>query len=472
MSDVTSLYWLRQDLRVSDNPALSAALRAGPTVAVYVLDEVDPWKWGAASRWWLHRSLVALGASLTKMGIPLILRRGDPAQMIPRLAIELGVSQLHASRLYSRPAIARDAAIAQALSCEGIAWHDHNAALLQEPWQIQPKSADFYKVYSPFSRAVMQEPVPPALPIPKKQAAPALIVTSDDIDAWGLLPTQPDWTTGFADWKPGERGAHDRLQALLESGIRHYSEGRDRPDKPYSSRLSPHLAFGEIGPRQIWHAIHATGEIDANRTTFLKEIVWREFAAHTLYHQPHLPDRPLDERFAAFPWQDAPDHLKAWQRGQTGYPIVDAGMRQLWQTGWMHNRVRMIVASFLIKHLLIPWQEGERWFWDTLVDADLASNAFNWQWVAGSGADAAPYFRIFNPMLQGQKFDPDGSYVRQYVPELARLPNKLIHTPWEASPVELAAAGIRLGQTYPAPIVDHAAARTRALAGFKALKAE
>jgi deoxyribodipyrimidine photo-lyase len=301
-------------------------------------------------------------------------------------------------------------------------------------------------------------------------------VRSDALDDWKLLPTAPNWAAGFEiHWQPGEEGARRRLREFIEVGLAHYAQERDRPDRDVTSRLSPHLHFGEISPAQCWHAVRAAqaqagGRLDGGAEKFLKEVLWREFSCHLLHHWPTLPEAPFKPEFADFPWADDPVGLKAWQAGRTGYPIVDAGMRELWATGIMHNRVRMIAASFLIKDLLIPWQQGERWFWDTLVDADIASNAASWQWVAGSGADAAPYFRIFNPVLQGEKFDPQGAYVRKWVPELGRMPDEFIHKPWDAPLLVLKAAGVELGNNYPHPAVDHGKARDRALAALKSMK--
>jgi deoxyribodipyrimidine photo-lyase len=300
-------------------------------------------------------------------------------------------------------------------------------------------------------------------------------VASEPLVALDLRPRAPDWAGGLrAAWEPGEAAARDRLSAFLGGAAARYRGDRDRPGVIGTSRLSPYLHFGEIGPRTVWLATRtamAAGLPEAEGLGFLRELGWREFSAHLLWQFPTLPDQPLRAEFAAFPWAGDRALLRAWERGRTGYPVVDAGLRELWTTGWMHNRVRMIVASFLVKDLLVPWQDGERWFWDTLVDADLASNAASWQWVAGCGADAAPYFRVFNPVLQGLKFDPDGAYVRRWVPELAGLPDARLHAPWEASPAELAAAGVRLGCDYPAPIVDHKAARQRALDAYAALRA-
>ncbi|MEQ1652895.1 MAG: deoxyribodipyrimidine photo-lyase, partial [Hyphomicrobium sp.] len=348
--------------------------------------------------------------------------------------------------------------------------------LLREPEEVRTKTGDVYKVYTPFWKALSAD-FTPAKPLhaPKSLTVPKSPPKSDTLASWELHPKKPDWSRGFDEhWQPGETGAHEKLQTFLGDALAAYAEDRNRPDRPGTSRLSPHLHFGEITPAQCWvaaeHAAAAMPGADKGRETFLKEIVWREFAYTLLYYWPDLPEQPFRKDFAAFPWKNDAKLLRAWQKGMTGYPVVDAGMRELWHTGYMHNRVRMIVASFLIKHLLIPWQQGEAWFWDTLVDADLANNAASWQWVAGSGADAAPYFRIFNPVTQGEKFDPDGVYVRRWVPELKDLSNDALHAPWTAPALTLAAAGVILGKTYPHPIVDHAAARERALAAYDAVK--
>jgi deoxyribodipyrimidine photo-lyase len=471
---------LRQDLRTHDHPALNAALAAGaPVVALYLLDDETPgvWKLGGASRWWLHGSLAALEEKLRALGIALVLRRGKAETAVPRLVEALGAASVFWSRCYEPYAIARDTALKAALTTKGVKVASFNSALLYEPWEVKTKSGGYARVFSPFWRAAraLREPEAP-LPPPKKQSPYEAPVASDDLASWKLLPTKPDWAGGFrAAWTPGEDGALARARAFLETGLKGYGELRNRPDLPNVSALSPHIHFGEISPRLLWHEARAAGERGfaphGDVDKFHSELGWREFSHHLLYHFPALPEAPFQPRFADFPWQANGDLLAAWQRGMTGYPIVDAGMRQLWQTGWMHNRVRMIVASFLVKHLLLPWTAGQAWFWDTLVDADLANNAASWQWVAGCGADAAPYFRIFNPMLQGAKFDPNGDYVRRYVPELSRLPNDILHTPWEASPGALAKAGVLLGETYPQPIVAHDEARARALAALGRLPA-
>jgi deoxyribodipyrimidine photo-lyase len=467
-----AILWFRHDLRLADNPAL-AALTGRPVLPVHILED-GPWAPGGAARWWLHHSLGALGRDLADRGAPLLLLRGDPRALIPELAARIGATEVHAGRR-SEPAGRRcDAETHAALQAAGARLVLHRSALLHEPHQVRTGAGTPYGVYTPFSRTLfaLLEGLAPPLPAPERIIAAAGAPQGLDRDALGLLPQppQPDWAAGFADhWQPGEAGAAARLAAFLEHGLDDYAERRNDPGAPWgTSGLSPHLHLGEISPRQAWHAARAKGGKGVE--TFLKELLWREFSHHLLWHRPEMPEQPLRAEFAAFPWQPDAALLRAWQRGRTGYPIVDAGMRQLWQTGWMHNRVRMITASFLVKHLLQPWQQGEAWFWDTLVDADLAANAASWQWVAGCGADAAPYFRIFNPVLQGEKFDATGRYVRRWCPELAALPDRWIHRPHEAPEIVLRGAGIALGRDYPAPVVDLAAGRARALAAFAAIK--
>ncbi|GIL39175.1 deoxyribodipyrimidine photo-lyase [Rhodospirillales bacterium TMPK1] len=429
-------------------------------------DEASEWAPGGASRWWLHHSLASLSADLAKKNIPLVLRRGRADRIVPALVRDVEAGAVFWNRCYEPHAIARDKALKASLQADGIEVSSFNASLLREPWTIETKSGGPFKVFTPFWRALLSQGDPP----PPRAAIAAQRATIDapPSDALALLPTKPDWAGGLRDdWEVGEKAAQDRLDEFCEHLLQGYSTTRNLPATDGTSRLSPHLHFGEISPRRIFHRARAAG-VDAE--TFLKELGWREFSYHLLFHFPTLPVTPLYPRFEKFPWRTSQSDLRAWQRGQTGYPLVDAGMRQLWQTGWMHNRVRMVVASFLIKHLLLDWRDGERWFWDTLVDADLASNAASWQWVAGSGADAAPYVRVFNPTLQGEKFDADGAYVRRFVPELAKLPAKWIHDPSAAPDDVLQAAGVVLGKTYPTPIVAHKQARSRALAAFEATK--
>ncbi|MGE0653417.1 MAG: deoxyribodipyrimidine photo-lyase [Alphaproteobacteria bacterium] len=433
-----------------------------------------PWALGGASRWWLHHSLSALSASLSDRGSRLILRRGPVIETVVQFARDVGADALHLSRRYEPFAACAERNLRSALASEGVACHRHAATLLVEPESVRTGAGAPYKVFTPFHKAILGlgDPVPP-LPAPTRLPAPSSWPESDALDDWRLAPTAPDWSGGLADaWSPGEEGANRRLDAFLEDALADYSGARDRPGRVGTSRLSPHLRFGEISPRTVWHRIRfAARDVghEAMAEAFLREIVWREFSYHLLHHFPHIADAPFRPEFEAFPWADDDAALTRWQRGITGYPVVDAGMRELWATGWMHNRVRMIVASFLVKDLMIPWQRGAAWFWDTLVDADLANNSANWQWVAGSGADAAPYFRIFNPVLQGRKFDAEGTYVRRWVPEIASLPDRFVHAPWETPDDIMRKAGVRLGETYPAPMVDHGDARHRALAAFRSL---
>ncbi len=471
-----AIVWFRQDLRLTDNPALAEAAAGGrPVIPLYVLDETAR-PLGGASRWWLAKSLRALDAALAARGSRLILRRGDPRHEIGEIVAATGAGAVCWNRLYDKHSVARDSALKSDLKADGVEAVSCNGGLLAEPWTVKTGSGEPYKVFTPYWRAARTViPDVPALPTPDALSAPSQWPDSEDIADWGLHPAGPDWSTGFSGWTPGEAGAMALLERFIDRGLLDYAGMRDRPDVAGTSRLSPHLHFGEIGPRQVWRAIQSAARRGAPQDQvdkFLAELGWREFNHHLLFHWPDLPTDNFKPEFDRFAWREDPAGLKAWRKGLTGYPIVDAGMRELWATGFMHNRVRMIAGSFLIKDLLIDWREGEAWFWDTLVDADIAQNAANWQWVAGSGADASPWFRIFNPVSQGQKFDPDGAYVRRWAPELAKLPADVIHAPWTASPGRLAAAGVRLGVTYPRPIVDHAEARTRALEAHRAVRGE
>lgn len=471
------ILWFRQDLRLADNPALTHAAETGqPVIPVYILDQGPAaLPMGAASRWWLDKSLRALDAALQDRGSRLILRRGDSEAELRRLIKESGADAVFMNRRFEPDAFARDADIAHALKADGIACKGWNGTLLARPGSVLNGSGQPYKVFTPFLRALLAAAVPPSpAAAPSQVTAAAATPASDDIDAWALHPARPDWSGGF-DWTPGEAGADAALSAFVKRGLKTYGAGRDIPAEPATSRLSPHLHFGEISP---WRAIAAarsavdSGHVPAAEAEkFVAEIGWREFSAHLLHAFPQITDTAFRPEYDAMPWRKDPAGLEAWRRGRTGYPVVDAGMRELWTTGFMHNRVRMIVASFLVKHLLIDWREGEAWFRDTLVDADLASNVQNWQWVAGSGADASPYFRIFNPVTQGRKFDADGRYVRRWVPELRRVPDRWLHAPWTAQPEVLRDAGVRLGSDYPRPIVDHDAARRRALDALAAVVA-
>lgn len=472
-----SMVWLRDDLRLTDNPALARACATGPTAVLYVLDEVSEGirPLGGAARWWLHHSLQNLAAEIAELGGSLILRRGNAAEIVPEVAQQTGAEAVFWNRRYGGAERAIDSELKSALTNANFTVQSFQANLLFEPWTIQPKGAGpaessaHYKVFTPFWRACQESPEP-RQPLARIESFDGLTAPSDALADWGLLPSKPDWSHGLAaEWTPGEAGAEMRLSDFLDRQAESYALARDNPAIEATSRLSPHLRFGELSPFQVWAALRQSPGIAAeDERVFRSEVGWREFCWHLLYHHPDLANTNYRRDFDAFRWQPASDsELSAWQHGHTGYPIIDAGMRQLWQTGWMHNRVRMVVASFLVKNLLIDWREGEKWFWDTLVDADLASNPANWQWVAGSGADAAPYFRVFNPVTQSKKFDSDGDYLRKFVPELATLGSKEIHEPWKIKPT---LDGKPL--EYPDPLVDLGASRERALEAYAELRAK
>ena len=467
---MTAILWLRDDLRLADHPAL-AAVAGEPLIAVYVVEEGTGRRpLGGASRWWLHHALAALAEALAARGGRLDILRGDPRALVPDLARAAQARRVVWSRRYDAPGRACDEAIKATLKANGHAPESFGASLLYEPWTVKTGAGGPFKVFTPFWKAARLSGAPSApLPAPARltaagwpEDAPARVA----LEALGLLPTTPDWAGGLrAAWTPGEAGAQARLDAFLDDGLNGYADGRDLPAAPHSSRLSPHLRFGDISPRQLFHAAAQAAEAGEARwrdvEKFQAELGWREFSYHLLFHWPDLATKNFNPRFDAFPWTEPDeDALARWRAGRTGFPLIDAGMRELWTTGFLHNRVRMVVASFLIKNMLTDWRVGEDWFWDTLCDADPASNPASWQWVAGSGADAAPYFRVFNSVLQGEKFDPDGAYVRRWVPELASLPDKWLHKPWAAPPT------LRQGLDYPAPMLDLAASRARALAAF------
>jgi deoxyribodipyrimidine photo-lyase len=466
MPKPTALVWFRNDLRVSDHPALAAAAASGlPLLCLYVLDEQSPGlrPLGGASRWRLDRALAALEQDLAARGGKLHFLRGQAERLLPEIARAARAEKIFWSRRYGGAEIALDTRLKAALRESGCEVHSFNASLLAEPWQVKSRSGETFKVFTPFWRA-LPEQVAPQAPLPAPQdffAAPWPAGTLAPLarEALNLAPSRPNWAKDFPDPDAGEQGARRRLFEFLERKIEHYPTHRDRLDLDGTSRLSAHLHFGEISPRQILAAVPPSSGGDK----FLSELGWREFSHHLLHAHPDLGWRNFNRRFDAFPYRKDEAALEAWRLGNTGYPLVDAAMRELWTTGFMHNRARMIAASFLTKHLLIDWRDGENWFWDTLADADEANNAASWQWVAGCGADAAPYFRIFNPVLQGEKFDPDGAYVRRFCPELARLPAAFIHKPWAAPDAVLAQAGVRLGETYAQRIVYHDFARRRAL---------
>lgn len=424
------------------------------------------WAPGAAIRWWLHHSLLALGDTLQSMGSRLIIRQGPTLEVFGSLIRETGARAVYWNRLYEPLLLKRDARVKDVLRKSGVQVESYGSALMNDPWNVLNRQGKPFQMFTPFWRTCQQqgEPEEPA-PMPRSIPAPLRWPRSLRLDELDLLPTR-DWAEGLSKvWKPGEKSAQRKLKDFCAEALEEYPLARNLPAEAGTSKLSPHLHFGEIGPRQIWQGVQDAASMSGSVShaaagSFLRQLGWREFAHHLLYHFPFAPEKPLRTKFAKFPWKRDLNSLRAWQNGMTGYPLVDAGMRELWATGWMHNRVRMIVASFLVKDLLLPWNKGAEWFWDTLVDADLANNTLGWQWAAGCGADAAPYFRVFNPVLQGAKFDPRGDYVRRWIPELESVPLKWVHEPWKAP------ADIRRKCDYPAPIVDHVAARNRALEAF------
>jgi deoxyribodipyrimidine photo-lyase len=461
-SAAPALLWFRQDLRLRDNPAMAAALeRRSPVIPVFIWapEEEGAWPPGAASRWWLHGSLASLSGDLAQRGSRLIIRRGPTAAALKSLVAESGAGAVLWNRRYEPAAVERDRELKLKLRESGLAAESFNGNLLFEPWTIRNSSEQPFRVFTPFWRACLNKSLAPVYrDAPKRLPTPERWPHSLGLPELRLEPAV-DWAGGLREvWQPGEAGARRQLQRFLREALAPYPVNRDRPGLAGTSRLSPHLHFGEISPGEVWRAILGMTDGSPIRQNqgaceaYLRQLGWREFAYHLLYHYPESPQQALRHEFAAFPWRMNPEHFQAWKRGMTGYPLVDAGMRELWHTGWMHNRVRMVAASFLVKHLLIGWQAGAAWFWDTLVDADLANNTLGWQWVAGCGADAAPYFRIFNPSVQAGKFDTNGDYTRRWVPELAPRP---------ASEPE---------EAYPLPIVDHGEARARALMALGSIR--
>ena len=469
-----AILWFRKDLRLDDNAALHAAIDAGgPVIPVYIHEpeHLNVGPLGGAQVWWLHHSLDALKSALKSLGSDLTLVTGKAEDVLAEIARKTGAKTVFVNRAYERNAFDRD--IALELKKHDISIRAFHGQLLHEPRAIRTGAGNAFKVFTPFWNALQKvgEPHEP-IDTPSKIPSPDHYPRSESLNDWGLLPTRPNWAAEFPDtWTPGETGAQDKLADFIDRELHDYKRGRDLPSVEAASLLSPHLAFGEISPARIWHATKGLSKKTAEDVShFRRELAWRDFCYNLLIEFPELDEKNWDDSFDPMKWEFDATEFRAWTTGQTGYPIVDAGMRQLWRTGIMHNRVRMITASFLIKDLMIDWRKGEKWFRDTLVDADPANNSANWQWVAGSGADASPFFRIFNPILQGEKFDPDGDYVRTYVPELAKLERKYIHKPFAAPKEVLAKAGIELGTTYPKPIVDHGFARDRALAAYRELR--
>ncbi len=473
MSPVVVLF--RRDLRLADHPALTAAAASGaPVIPLYVWDDRAAgrdakWATGSAQQWWIHHSLASLAEALAARGSKLTLRRGDASEEIAAVVADTGAKEVFWSHRYEPDLAMRDRSLRDSLSEIGVGVKAFGGALLHDPDQIRTGEGNPYRVFTPFYKrfqSVVEVNSP--LAAPRALAAPSEWPESVRIDDLGLLPTI-NWADGFVETgTPGEGGAGDRIAEFVSAAVADYADGRDALASDATSRLSPHLALGELSPRQVWQAAQTGAGADAG--SFLRQLVWREFAYHVLHHNPASDRHPLRSSFEAFPWADDDAALQTWQRGQTGYPIVDAAMRQLWTTGWMHNRARMVVASFLTKHLRIHWLRGAEWFWDTLVDADLANNSMGWQWSAGSGADAQPYFRVFNPILQGKKFDPDGAYVKRWLPKLSSVPTKYVHEPWKADAATLRRSGVVLGSDYPKPIVDHPEARKAALAAYQQMR--
>ena len=475
MTEKITIMWFRQDLRVRDNPALNAAVeRKGKILPVYILDDDNSgeWKMGGASRVWLHHALNDLSESLNGH---LQVFNGNPKDILQGLIEEHDVDSIYWNRCYEGWRIERDKDIKSHFSDQNIEVESCNGSLLWEPWQIKNQQGAMYKVFTPFYRKGCLNEPEPREPLNKPQYISCVQHENSKkkIDELSLLPETLDWHKPIeSEWDMSEEGAHNRLQDFLDEGLNNYKEGRNFPDKDNVSRLSPYLHFGQISPHTVWHNARQysiSNGLEKDMDHFCSELGWREFSYSLLYHVPDFPRKNWQEKFDHFPWDKNDKALTAWQKGQTGYPIVDAGMRELWYTGYMHNRVRMIVGSFLVKNLMLHWHHGEEWFWDCLVDADLANNSASWQWIAGCGADAAPYFRIFNPLTQGQKFDPDGNYIRRWVPELEKMPDKHLNAPWDAPENVLEYAGVELGKDYPKPIIDLKASRERALEAFKSL---
>ncbi|MGA3157237.1 MAG: deoxyribodipyrimidine photo-lyase [Steroidobacteraceae bacterium] len=477
----TSIVWFRQDLRLADHPALQAALaRGGAVLPLYIdaAEEEGAWATGGAGRWWLRESLRALAAELTKRGSRLLVRRGPALSVLQDLVRESSADAIFWTRRYEPALAARDRVVQQELRAAGLLAESRGGRLLAEPEQLRNQSGAPFQVFTPYWRAFLREIEPPLpLPAPATLPAPRQWPRSEPSTVEELIPQAPWMASLSAHWQAGERPAHEQLQTFIDTALERYPDARDRPALAGTSRLSPRLQWGELTPRQIWHAVgtaaaargHSSAEWRSGK--YLAELIWREFSYQLLHHWPSLPEAPMRAAYESFPWREDAVQLQAWQRGRTGIPLIDAGMRELWASGWMHNRVRMVVASFLVKNLRIHWRHGARWFLDTLVDADLANNTQGWQWSAGCGADAAPYFRIFNPVSQGQKFDPEGHYVRRWLPELAALPVAYLHAPWLAPPLLLAASGVTLGVQYPRPIVDLALSRRNALGALQEMHA-
>jgi len=473
----TCIVWFRRDLRLHDNPAWNAAVSSGCDIIplfIHSPSEEGKWRRGGASNWWLHHALKDLSDQLKTHGHTLIIRSSKSSlTVLTEITQQQPVKAIYWNRCYEAQSVKRDTLIKETLTSDGISVQTFNGNLLFDPLKITNKTNAPYRVFTPFWKncLTLEIKTPETLKVKKADCLAPVRLKSDGLDSLHLLPTIP-WDTEMREfWKPTRSGAKKLLKQAIAKAT-HYTDLRDIPSEDGTSRLSAYLHFGQLSPAEFYHEVLThTKAKDAAQMGILRQLFWREFSAHLLYHFPHTHDQPLRDEYQNFPWDFDSEILKKWQRGQTGFPIVDAGMRQLWKTGWMHNRVRMVASSFLVKHLLQPWQEGSHWFWDTLVDADLANNTQGWQWVGGCGADASPYFRVFNPILQSKKFDPTGCYIKKWLPELKDVPTEFIHTPWEMEPLELIAAGVKLGTDYPAPIISHPDGRKQALDAYKTWKA-
>lgn len=464
----------QKDFRLYDNPALFEAAQSGEVVPVYVQDET--FSIGSASKWWLHHVIIDVQKQLEALGSTLIIRKGNTQEEILSLIEQLNITAVYWNSCYDPDRLKSNQKMKIVLEDKGIICKGFNSHLLLEPWIIKKKDNTEYKVFTPFYNAFQKQVIPKPISKVQRIKGGSSLPASLSVSELHLLPTIP-WTSHIESiWDPTEEGAYKTCKKFFFSKLASYSEGRDFPNENAHSMLAPYLSFGQISVRWMYHyLINKSTErqcslFEKQVNSFIRQLIWREFSYYLLYHYPFTVYKPLNKNFEHFPWNKEEELLTVWQKGETGYPFIDAGMRELWQTGFMHNRARMAVASFLVKHLLIPWQEGAKWFMDTLLDADIANNTMGWQWVAGSGADASPYFRIFNPITQGEKFDKDGEYIRKWVPELRDMPNKYIHKPWEAPEHILQKANIKLGDTYPLPVVDHKAARERALCAYKSMK--
>lgn len=472
MADNIGVHWFRLDLRLSDNPSIeNLSKNVASIMPIYIYDENQ--NIGQASKCWLEKSLKSLNSKLNKLNSRLYIFRGHPEKIINKILQNKNITHVYWNRLYDEDSISRDKNIKSSLQKKSISCQSFNGYLLTEPWKIQNKSGSFFKVFTPFWKTNYELLKNNQLDLGSKKKHNFFNQTIDfSVRAEELKLNSPKkiWMDKvFSYWKIGEDAAKVKLKNFIKFKLQNYSSGRDRPDTEFTSRLSPHLHFGEISPRRIFSEVRKSKIDEDNKRKYLSEIGWRDFSYNLLYNYPKMTDKPIQTKFNKFPWLQDKNSLKKWQLGKTGIPIVDAGMKELYETGWMHNRVRMIVGSFLTKNLLIHWKEGERWFFDCLVDADIGSNSAGWQWISGSGADASPYFRIFNPILQGKKFDPKGDYVRKFIPSLTKIPDKFVHSPWEMSSEEQEQYNFSLEKEYSLPVVDLSETRKRALAAFKSI---